>query len=76
MGGGKHMTAERQNQTGGVIMSQKNPNNSIRCRVKSCEYHCNEKDYCSLNAIQVEPRSGGLDGSPAGESMCGSYHNK
>ena len=71
------MTASGQKQIGGAFMShQKNPNNNIRCRVKSCEYHCGDKDYCSLNAIQVEPCSGGASGSPEDESMCGSYHNK
>ncbi len=57
-------------------MPQKDPNTSIRCRVKSCEYHCDGKDFCSLSAIQVEPCSGGAGGSPEDESMCGSYHSK
>jgi hypothetical protein len=57
-------------------MAQKNPNSSIRCRVRSCEYHCDDKDYCSLRAIQVEPTAGGSTGSPEDESMCGSYRNK
>ena len=57
-------------------MPQKHPNDNIRCRVKSCTYHCGDKDYCSLSAIQVEPRPDGSAGSPADESMCGSYHNK
>ena len=57
-------------------MPQKDPNTSIRCRVKSCEYHCDVKDFCSLSAIQVEPCSGGAGGSPEDESMCGSYHSK
>ena len=54
-------------------MSQKKPNTSIRCRVDSCAYHCGEKDYCSLQAIQVEPCPGYESGKPSDESMCGSY---
>ena len=56
-------------------MSQKNPNHNIRCRVKSCEYHC-DSDYCSLNCIQVEPCECCNSGKPSDESMCGSYHSK
>ncbi len=56
-------------------MSQKNPNPCIRCRVSSCAYHCGGDDYCSLQAIQVEPCEGGdcNTGRKADESMCGSY---
>ena len=54
-------------------MSQKKPNNSIRCRVSSCAYHCEDEDYCSLKAIQVEPCENCKSGRPAGESMCASY---
>ncbi|WP_040197394.1 DUF1540 domain-containing protein [Candidatus Soleaferrea massiliensis] len=28
-------------------------NQSIGCTVTSCEYHCNEADYCSLDKIVV-----------------------
>lgn len=55
-------------------MSQKKPNNNIRCRVTSCEYHCGDCDYCSLNAISVEPCACKSSGRAAEESMCGSYH--
>lgn len=56
-------------------MSQKNPNPCIRCRVSSCAYHCGSDDYCSLQAIQVEPCEGSQcnTGCKADESMCGSY---
>ena len=62
-------------------MSQKNPNPCIRCRVSSCAYHCGGDDYCSLQAIQVEPCDGcgpceggnRNTGRKADESMCGSY---
>ena len=27
----------------------KNANPSIKCSVSSCAYHCNDKNYCSLN---------------------------
>ncbi|MEE1056981.1 MAG: DUF1540 domain-containing protein [Acutalibacteraceae bacterium] len=28
-------------------------NQSIKCSVTQCKHHCNAKDYCSLNCIQV-----------------------
>ena len=28
-------------------------NESIKCTVNSCAHHCQDADYCSLNAIQV-----------------------
>lgn len=28
-------------------------NSSIECSVKSCAHHCQDKDYCTLNAIKV-----------------------
>lgn len=31
----------------------KHANNSIKCSVKSCAYHCDEQNYCSLNEIKV-----------------------
>lgn len=54
-------------------MSQKKPNDSIRCRVSSCAYHCGDCDYCSLQAIRVEPCRNGESGNSRDESMCGSY---
>ena len=27
----------------------KTPNNSIKCSVNSCAYHCGEQNYCTLN---------------------------
>ena len=56
-------------------MTQKNPNPNIRCRVASCAYNCGDKDYCSLQAIQVEPCDGKAKkpDSKADMSMCGSY---
>ena len=56
-------------------MSQKKPNDSIRCRVSSCAYHCGDAEYCSLRAIQVEPCPGCKSGSSQDESMCGSYRH-
>ena len=29
------------------------PNTSIHCSVTDCAYHCQEAQYCGLNAIQV-----------------------
>ena len=54
-------------------MSQMKPNDKIRCRVSSCEFHCDSCDYCSLNSIQVEPCAACHSGKAADESMCGSY---
>lgn len=34
-------------------MDNKNANPSIECTVTSCAYHCNDKQYCSLNTIKV-----------------------
>lgn len=57
-------------------MSQKKPNTDIRCRVTSCAFHCGDQEYCSLNAIQVEPCSDCCTGKASDESMCGSYRCK
>ena len=29
------------------------PNPSIECSVKQCEYHSQSQDYCTLNSIKV-----------------------
>jgi hypothetical protein len=57
-------------------MSQKKPNTDIRCRVTSCAYHCDDQEYCSLNAIQIEPCTDCCTGKACDESMCGSYRCK
>jgi hypothetical protein len=31
----------------------KSANTSIECSVKSCSYHCQDKNYCSLDTIKV-----------------------
>ena len=54
-------------------MSQKKPNTSIRCRVSSCAYNCGDREYCSLQAIRVEPCPDCETGRSQDESMCGSY---
>ncbi len=28
-------------------------NNSIKCTVNQCKYHCDDRDYCSLDCISV-----------------------
>ena len=33
--------------------NRNNANNSIKCTVQQCKYHCNTKDYCSLDCIIV-----------------------
>ena len=74
---GKNIVAgNSENIKGGILMSQKKPNTDIRCRVHSCAYHCGEQEYCSLNAIQVEPCRDCCSGKAADESMCGSYRCK
>ena len=30
-----------------------NANNSIKCTVNQCKYHCGDKNYCSLESISV-----------------------
>lgn len=59
-----------------TIMSQKKPNTGIRCRVTSCAFHCGEDEYCSLNAIQVDPCPQCASGKACDESMCASYRKK
>ena len=29
------------------------PNRSIKCTVQACAHHCQNEQYCGLNAIQV-----------------------
>jgi len=52
------------------------PNADIRCRVASCRFHCEGQDYCSLEAIQIEPCQGCCSGKDSEESCCGSYKRK
>lgn len=54
----------------------KKANNSIHCGVKSCEHHCGSEDYCSLQAIDVQPNTNCGNGCSCDESFCGSYHAK
>lgn len=57
-------------------MNEKSANTDIRCRVTSCENHCKDKDFCTLNSIQVEPCKCCTSGNPADESCCGSYRHR
>ena len=57
-------------------MSQKTQNTDIRCRVSSCAFNCGDQEYCSLNAIQIEPCHDCCNGKSSDESMCGSYRHK
>lgn len=57
-------------------MSHETPNSCIRCRVNSCRYHMENKDFCSLNAIQIEPCECVSCGKTSEESFCGSYKHK
>ena len=76
-GMGENRNAEKQiDCEEETVMSQKKPNTDIRCRVTSCAFHCGDQEYCSLNAIQVEPCSNCCTGKASDESMCGSYRCK
>lgn len=44
----RHTKESRRNLT-----MNKTPNNSIKCSVNSCAYHCGEQNYCTLNEIKV-----------------------
>lgn len=33
---------------------EKDVNKSIACTVSDCKNHCKNKDYCSLNRIEIE----------------------
>ncbi len=48
---------------------------TIGCRVASCRFH-SEGQKCTLDSIQVEPMPNGNTGTPADESLCGSYKQK
>ncbi len=47
----------------------------IKCGVQSCKFN-DRHNMCTLKAIQVSPSPDGSDGTPDGESFCGSYDNK
>lgn len=48
---------------------------TIGCRVASCRFH-SDSHHCTLDRIQVEPMPNGNTGTPADESLCGSYKQK
>lgn len=52
----------------GVIKMSK-----INCSVCSCKFNAPEKNKCTLNTIQVAPCGNCKNGSPEGETCCGSY---
>ena len=57
-------------------MSGKNPNPDIGCTVKSCAFHCEDQDNCSLPGIHVEACPNCGSRTARDESMCGSYRAK
>lgn len=57
-------------------MSHKTANPHIGCTVKSCSYHCEEKDNCSLSGITIKECPGCGSGKAADESMCSNYVTK
>lgn len=52
----------------GVIKMSK-----INCSVCSCKFNAPEVNKCTLTAIQVAPCGSCTNGSPEGETCCGSY---
>lgn len=48
---------------------------TIGCKVVSCAYN-KSGSICDLNGIEVEPMNGGNTGTPADESLCGSYRHR
>lgn len=49
-----NMNAEDSNMTDRTNRGNAcTPNTSIHCSVTDCAYHCQEAQYCGLNAIQV-----------------------
>lgn len=54
------------------IGQNKIANQSIKCSVTSCAYHCTDKDFCSLDEIKV----GCCDASVANcdQTQCASFH--
>ncbi len=57
------------------MMSEKEGNQSIGCRVTSCRYN-RSGAACELSHIEVEPQCGCHTGDPCDESLCGSYRQK
>ena len=57
-------------------MNQKKPNMDIGCTVRSCAYHCEEQNHCSLPGITIEACPGCGSGKAKDESMCASYRAK
>lgn len=57
-------------------MNAKKPNYEIGCTVKSCAWHCESDDHCSLPGITVECCPDCGSGCAKDESMCGSYRAK
>lgn len=57
-------------------MNKKTPNMDIGCTVRSCAFHCEEQNHCSLPGITVEACPGCGSGKAKDESMCASYRQK
>lgn len=43
----------KKQKGGELLMQNSNPNKCIKCSVQECEYHCDDKDYCSLDSIMI-----------------------
>lgn len=53
-------------------MSSNPINPGIRCGVCSCSHH-DPQNHCTLDRVDIEPKPNANTGTPADESMCGSY---
>lgn len=51
-------------------------NQKIKCTVESCRFNNCDNSLCELNQIEVKACPGCSNGTPADESMCGSYRVK
>jgi len=52
-------------------MDEKHVNASIGCDVKDCRYHCQSRQYCSLDSIHVANQNGAAH--RAQDTVCGSF---
>lgn len=70
------LNSEPQSKIREEFIMNKKPNPDIGCTVRSCAYHCEEQNHCSLPGITVEACPGCGSGKAKGESMCASYRAK
>ena len=59
-----------------AMSGQKRENPEIHCNVRSCEYHSERSEHCTLPGISVCACAQCGSGKAEDESMCGSYRAK